>query len=65
MAATRSHQERDGREHDSTERVSSFRPRGNEVRLRMYGQGLGDCFLLTFPRTRSTSAVPADAGRPV
>ena len=65
MASTRSHQERDGREHDATERVPSFRPRGNEVRLRMYGQGLGDCFLLTFPRTRSTSAVPADAGRPV
>jgi hypothetical protein len=25
-------------------------PEANEVRLRLYGQGLGDCFLLAFPR---------------
>src|SRR3954467_3009066 len=30
--------------------VPSFRPVGNEVLVRMYGQGLGDCFLLAFPR---------------
>lgn len=65
MASTRSHQERDGRGQDETESFPSFRPRKDEVRIRMYGQGLGDCFLLTFPRARSTPAIPADAGRPV
>ena len=65
MASTRSHQQSDGRVLDETETVPSFRPRGNEVRIRMYGQGLGDCFLLAFPRTRSTPAVPAGAERPV
>jgi hypothetical protein len=32
----------------------------------MYGQGLGDCFLLTLPRTAATPAAPTpDIGRPV
>jgi hypothetical protein len=34
--------------------------------IRMYGQGLGDCFLLAFHRSRPTVAVPAvDRERPV
>ena len=36
-----------------------FKPAADQVRIRMYGQGLGDCFLLAFPR------MPADANRPV
>jgi hypothetical protein len=66
MTSTKSQQQPADREHDATERVPAFRPRGNEVRIRMYGQGLGDCFLLAFPRTRPTPAVPAgDTERPV
>lgn len=38
------------------------RPRADQVRVRMYGQGLGDCFLLAFPRS---GAAAAGAGRPV
>src|SRR5205823_8833606 len=40
--------------------VPDFRPKGNEVLVRMYGQGLGDCFLLAFPR-----AGAAEDARPV
>ena len=25
-------------------------PEAGEIRMRLYGQGLGDCFLLAFPR---------------
>src|SRR5688572_221653 len=30
--------------------VPPLQPGANEVLVRMYGQGLGDCFLLAFPR---------------
>jgi glyoxylase-like metal-dependent hydrolase (beta-lactamase superfamily II) len=41
-------------------------PERGEVVIRMYGQGIGDCFLLAFPRRRPTDAVPeADPERPV
>ncbi|MCC6792013.1 MAG: MBL fold metallo-hydrolase [Thermomicrobiales bacterium] len=33
--------------------------------IRMYGQGLGDCFLLAFPRTRDTRTTTARTRRPV
>ena len=65
MASTRSRQRSGDREFDATETVPPFRPRGDEVRIRMYGQGVGDCFLLAFPRIRSTPTLPADADRPV
>lgn len=64
MASTIS-KPRNGHAPDAPEPVPSFRPRGNEVRIRMYGQGLGDCFLLAFPRTRATPDLPVDAERPV
>ncbi len=41
---------------------ASFRPAGDQVLIRMYGQGLGDCFLLAFPRT---SRSPKDPDGPV
>src|SRR5918994_7906894 len=28
-------------------------PKANEVLIRMYGQGVGDCFLLAFPRAQA------------
>lgn len=34
----------------------------DHVRVRMYRQGLGDCFLLTFPRTAGESHVLIDCG---
>lgn len=41
-------------------------PRGNQILVRMYGQGLGDCFLLAFPRARPAGADAAGASaRPV
>ena len=46
--------------------VPELWPQGQQVLVRMYGQGVGDCFLLAIPRTRATPAVPAtDNGRPV
>jgi hypothetical protein len=42
--------------------VPPLRAQEDEVMVRMYGQGLGDCFLLAFPR-RATGG--AGAGRPV
>ncbi len=35
---------------------------GREVRVRMYKQGLGDCFLLTFPRTPEPFHMLIDCG---
>src|SRR5215217_5276026 len=40
--------------------VPPLQPNANEVLVRMYGQGLGDCFLLAFPR-----AGQQDGARPV
>jgi hypothetical protein len=37
---------------------------GSRVRVRMYGQGVGDCFLLTFPRSPAEGSGEG-AGRPV
>src|SRR5262245_14585224 len=66
MTSTTSHHRHDRLAEDATKSVPSFRPREGEVRIRMYGQGLGDCFLLAFPRTHATPAVPAaDTERPV
>lgn len=51
---------------DAGEPFSDLRPNGNEVLIRMYGQGLGDCFLLAFPRAQPTNAAPTvDPQRPV
>jgi hypothetical protein len=33
-----------------------------EIRIRMYRQGLGDCFLLTFPGCKGISHVLIDCG---
>ena len=66
MAPPDSNQASNGSADDAAFDVPEFRPRKNEVRIRMYGQGLGDCFLLAFPRTQPTTAVPAvDDQRPV
>jgi len=64
MVATRSHQS-DARDLDNNEMVPLMRPGEDEVIIRMYGQGVGDCFLLAFPRTQATHALKADADRPV
>ena len=41
-------------------------PEVGQVLVRMYGQGLGDCFLLAFPRSRSAGEASGDgAARPV
>lgn len=45
-------------------RSKAMRLRGNEVRIRMYGQGVGDCFLLALPR-RLEAGAPAAGGKPV
>ena len=37
-------------------------PKAKEVRIRMYKQGLGDCFLLTFPRTPKPFYMLIDCG---
>lgn len=37
-------------------------PKAKEVRIRMYKQGLGDCFLLTFSRTRKPFHMLIDCG---
>jgi hypothetical protein len=37
-------------------------PKAREVRIRMYKQGLGDCFLLTFPRTPKPFHMLIDCG---
>lgn len=37
-------------------------PKAKEVRVRMYKQGLGDCFLLTFPRTPKPFHMLIDCG---
>jgi hypothetical protein len=39
-----------------------FRPERDQVLTRMYGQGLGDCFLLAFPRAESNGG---ESERPV
>src|SRR6476620_8428729 len=64
MVATRSHQS-DTRDLDINAIVPLMRPGKDEVMIRMYGQGVGDCFLLAFPRTQATHALTADADRPV
>ena len=57
---------RDNQTLGPTETVEALRPGDNEVLIRMYGQGVGDCFLLAFPRTRPTAAVgEVDPKRPV
>jgi hypothetical protein len=33
-------------------------PQANQVLVRMYGQGVGDCFLLSFPRTEGAGGRP-------
>ena len=43
---------------DACESVPEFRPGEHEVLIRMYGQGIGDCFLLAFPRRRSSEDDP-------
>src|SRR4051794_22302599 len=49
----------------SDEDIVDFWPH-NQTVIRMYGQGMGDCFLLALPRAWSTSAVPITATpRPV
>ncbi len=51
---------------DPAEKVEPLCPKDNEVLIRMYGQGVGDCFLLAFPRTRPTAKVrEVDPNRPV
>src|SRR5262245_52656407 len=37
-------------------------PESFSVRIRMYRQGLGDCFLLTFPRPERDAHVLVDCG---
>lgn len=55
-------------ESNTTERGSGetgrLRPGENQVLVRMYGQGLGDCFLLAFPRASADGAGGAGS-RPV
>lgn len=46
----------------ATEPLPPFQPRRDQVLVRMYGQGLGDCFLLAFPRVVTNGA---RAKRPV
>jgi len=67
MATTTAQQQDEERERELAELVPPFRPRNShEVRIRMYGQGLGDCFLLAFPRARPAASFPtADLDRPV
>lgn len=55
-----------GDERDAACAVPPMAPDEDEVLVRMYGQGMGDCFLLAFPRTRTTGDVPkVSNGRPV
>jgi hypothetical protein len=45
---------------------ATLQPGETQALIRMYGQGLGDCFLLAFPRSRSAGETPrAGAARPV
>ncbi|MEA2582909.1 MAG: hypothetical protein QOF33_994 [Thermomicrobiales bacterium] len=45
--------------------VVDFRPDPNQVLIRMYGQGLGDCFLLAFPPRSLSNDATTDTARPV
>jgi hypothetical protein len=47
---------------ESPESVPPLRPQEDQVVVRMYGQGLGDCFLLAFPRGGTADE---DPDRPV
>jgi hypothetical protein len=46
------------RANDADAAAPAFRPGEHEVLIRMYGQGIGDCFLLAFPRSRATGSDP-------
>ncbi len=39
--------------------TNPLQPSPGEVKVRLYGQGLGDCFLLAFPPSDSDSATPS------
>jgi hypothetical protein len=59
-------QRQEDRADGASEIVPLMRPGDDEVLIRMYGQGLGDCFLLAFPRRRSGEGARADdPDRPV
>ncbi len=45
-----------------TKKRIAAKPKAREVRVRMYKQGLGDCFLLTFPRKPEPFHMMVDCG---